>query len=392
MASDQTEGTDMPKALRLRLSFYYAAMFAMVGVQLPFWPVWLKAQGLDASEIGLVLSAVLWVKVVASPLLAQAADRRQQRRLFMVTLASLALVGYALLPLGSGFWWLVALSVVAGVAFSAVMPLGEAITLSTVYALGLDYGRIRLWGSLTFILASVAVGRLLVGRDVDLVLWAMLCFLGLTCIACLAMPSPRTVGTGRASGAIRQLLINRTILLLVASSSLIQASHAVLYGFGTLHWRSAGIDDDVIGWLWAEGVIAEILLFAVSNRVVRRLGIRNLLLLAAVAGVVRWTLTALSTELALLLIVQALHGLTFGATHLATMHFIARAVPPEMTATAQSLNAAIAGGIATALALALAGVLFEAYGGMAFLAMAILAALAVVTTFALGRCWRDGPI
>src|SRR5690606_16104494 len=118
---------------------------------------------------------------------------------------------------------------------------------------------------------------------------------------------------------------------------LIQASHGVLYGFGTLHWQSAGHAKDTIGWLWAEGVVAEILLFSFGAAVLRRLGSPSLLMLGGVAAAGRWILLGFSTDLPVLVVAQLLHGLTFGATHLAAIDFLGRAAPPGLSATAQSL-------------------------------------------------------
>ncbi len=374
----------------LRLGFFYAAYFAVVGVVVPYWPLWLQAKGLSSGEIGVLLSAVLWVKVVSNPLIAEAADRRRARRAFMVRLMLIAILGYTAFAFVDGFFWLLALSLVAGIAFTAALPLGEAIGLKAVYAGGLDYGRIRLWGSLSFIAASVGLGHLLGGRSVDLVLWAVIALVALTLISALTMPAGKGAAGARGEGAIRQLLATPVFLVFLATTSMIHASHAVFYGFATLHWRAAGLSEGVIGWLWAEGVLAEVLLFAASNRVVARLGVANLMALAAAGAAVRWLAMGTSVELAVLIPAQALHGLSFGAAHLAAMHFIARAVPPKTTATAQSLNAAVAGGIASGLAMLGAGWLYGAWAAAAFYPMVGLAAMGLAAALLLRRRWDGG--
>src|SRR5690606_37238569 len=159
-----------------------------------------------------------------------------------------------------------------------------------------------------------------------------------------------------------RLLREPLFLTFLAAACLLQASHAVLYAFGTLHWRATGVSDLLIGWLWAVGVIAEIGLFAVGRRVTDRLSVAHLFSLAAAAGVARWCLLAVVTAPLPLIAVQTLHGLTFAATHLAAMHFITRAVPSHMAATAQSVYASSAAatmGIATSLA----GLLYARWDG-----------------------------
>ena len=379
-------------AVSFLIAFFYAAYFAVVGVAAPYWPVWLEAQGMGPGEIGVLLSAALWLKVFANPLIAQAADKRRSRRGFMVALSVLALLGYIGFALFSGFWWYLLLAIFVGVAFSATLPLGESLGLAQVYVRRLDYGRLRLWGSITFIAASVGIGHLLADGSENLILWAILALLASVVVAAAFMPPAAAQAERPAAGTIRILLAKPVFLLFIATTSLIQASHAMLYGFATLHWRAIGIADDLIGWLWAEGVVAEILLFSISNRIIARLGVSNLLLLAAAGALIRWLLMGVSVDFSLLVVAQVLHGLTFGAAHLAAMHFIARAIEPEMTATAQSLNAALAGGVGSGLALMLAGWLYGHHGGQAFFAMALIAFAACVAALLLRRRWTGGRL
>ena len=145
----------------------------------------------------------------------------------------------------------------------------------------------------------------------------------------------------------------------------------------------------MIGWLWAEGVIAEVVLFAVGATLVRRLGPVTLIALGGIGGVVRWTVTALSTDLSVLVWVQALHALTFGATHLGAIHFIARSVPTALSATAQSLYSATVAGLVAGVAMGVSGKMYAAFGGHAYLLMAAFAALGAAVALVVLRP-RDG--
>src|SRR5690348_147352 len=178
-----------------QLAAFYAAAFLVVGVQLPFWPVWLAGHGLDPTQIAGVFAAAIWAKIVATPAIAALADRIGHRRTVMTALAGAAWLAYAALwPVG-GLWPLLALNLLGGVAQSALMPLGDAVTLAAVGERGLDYGRIRVWGSLSFVLASVGGGAALAvmpapeggpdNRVLVLMLLASLLLVG----ACMAVPS-----------------------------------------------------------------------------------------------------------------------------------------------------------------------------------------------------------
>jgi PPP family 3-phenylpropionic acid transporter len=369
----------------LRLGAFYAAVFLVVGVQLPFWPVWLAGHGFDPQEIAAVFAATIWAKVVATPAIGALADRTGQRRLVMVSLAAIAWIGYAMLWPTTGFWPLLALNLVAVVAQSAVMPLGDAVTLAGMRDRGLDYGRVRVWGSITFVIAALVSGAAL--ADVapatlggNAVLLLVLAASAVLLAACLAVPQtdrPRApIGTRRA--ALGRLVGDRRFWLLVVSAAALQASHQLYYGFGTLYWRELGFSDAVIGALWAEGVVAETVLFWYGAPLVARFGPLGLMALGGIAGIVRWSLMGIAPSLTAAAALQLLHAGTFGASHLGAMHVMARSVPAGAAASAQSLYAATSAGLGSGLVMLGAGTLYAAYRGQAYPFMALLSAAGLV--------------
>jgi PPP family 3-phenylpropionic acid transporter len=380
----------MAASLVLRLAVFYGAIFLIVGIQLPFWPLWFKWRGMDAAEIGIILSLATWVRAVTNPLIAQIADRSGERRRPIIVLCWATLAVFALFEVTHGFWALVAVALLQGIAFSATFPLIETLAMQVSHAHKLDYGRIRLWGSVTFILAAILGGRVLHGRPESVVLWLILAGCLITALAAHWLPDHRSPPAQRHHGApILRLLNDRTLAVFFAATSLMQASHAAYYGFSSLHWRTAGISDEMIGLLWAEGVVAEVALFAFSGAVVRAVGPIRLILLGAAGGAVRWTATGLSTDLTVLLAVQLLHACTFAMMHLGAMHLLLRAAPAQFSATAQSLYSGLSSGVAMGIAMAASGWLYARYAGGAFLVMAALSAAGGLIALALARLWRD---
>jgi PPP family 3-phenylpropionic acid transporter len=376
----------MPVAARL--ASFYAAAFFLVGIQLPFWPIFLAGRGLSAGEIGFVLAAALWIKVLVNPLSGLLADRSGKRRGVMIFLATINLGGFLLFLPVHGLWPLLLVNALTTTAASSLLPLGETLALGIVYARRLDYGRIRLWGSVSFILGSLGAGAVVTAQASEFVLTLLIGAAALNVLACLQMPPPASAPRRPMRGDWRPLLLDKRQLLFLAAATAIQASHSVYYGFGTLNWYALGYSPQSIGWLWAEGVVAEIALFATGARLLARLGPARLLALAGAAGVVRWGLMAGEAPLALLLVAQAMHALTFGAAHLGAMHFMARALPPEWAATGQSLYSATVSGIGFGLVMAVSGKLYGAFGAGAYLVMATLAGLGAVAAIALGRRWH----
>jgi PPP family 3-phenylpropionic acid transporter len=138
--------------------------------------------------------------------------------------------------------------------------------------------------------------------------------------------------------------------------------------------------------LWAIGVAVEIGLMAFSGALVGRIGAVELIVAGAVASVVRWLAMGFDPPLAALVVLQALHGLTFGATHVGAFYFITRAIAEGQAGTAQALYAAVTAGIAMGGAMLLSGQLYPALGGRTYWAMAAIAAVGLAAGVALRRC------
>ena len=359
---------------------------------MPFWPAWLSSNGLGPTQIGILLSITTWTRIIISPLVAQTADRLGRRKPLMVCLAFMTLASFSLYTNANNFASFALISFLLGCSFPPMMPLVETTTLSVARDHRLDYGRIRLWGSLTFVVGSWGGGLWLAGRTEDAVIPLILIGCVSIVFSCLLLPDVRVSKAKSTDSPIRQLLRSPVFLLFLASAGLIQGSHAAFYGFSTIHWREAGLTESTIGLLWAEGVAAEVLLFLFSGVVVRRIGVTRLLLIGASAAVIRWTTTALVTDFFALVVVQALHALTFGATHLASLHFIQRAAPTNSSTTAQALYSAVGLGLVSAVMMMAAGHLYERYQGAAFFAMAIAATIGGLCALALRRHWSGGQL
>lgn len=363
-----------PRQAGIRLSTYYAALFMTVGVQLPFWPLWLKDRGLSATEIGIILALTYLVKSVVNPIIGQIADRRGERRrpmIWLATTATIAWVGFAFTP---DFWSILILTMVAWGLWCGVMPVGETLALMTTQRHGLDYGRVRLWGSVSFIVTATLCGQILTWQSPSILVWLVTLTLALTALSCARLPETvKPLATANGAPPLKPLVTSAAFLLFLGATSLNAASHTVYYAFSTIHWKAAGITDTAIGLLWSAGVVAEIVLFALSGRFVRKVSPATLLLLSGLAGILRWTMLATTTAIPALAVAQLLHGATFGCAHLGAMNFL-RSSPPGLAARAQGIYAAVAMGIIPGLMSPLTGKLYDGLNGAAFLVMAALSA------------------
>ncbi|MFN4087759.1 MAG: MFS transporter [Alphaproteobacteria bacterium] len=380
------------RTVAVRISLYYAMLFGMVGIVQPYFPVWLQSRGLDATEIGLVMAAIMWVRVVSNPVAAGFADRLGQRKRVVTVLALGGALTGLFFPFAFGFWAVLAVAVLHTAIQAPVMPLGDNLILLTARERGLDYGRMRLWGSVAFIVTSVAIGAMLAGAGEGLIIWTIVACLFGVFVATALLPNRPTPPARRGSRPVAALLRTTPFLFFVLCGGLNMASHAVLNAFATIHWRAAGISEGVIGLLWAIGVIAEIVVFAYGRHLLGRLGIAGMMALGAGAGVVRWTGLAFTSDPLALLFFQSLHAFTFGAMHLGAMAFIQQAVPVRLSATAQALYASISMGVAVGLTTMASGLLYETLAAGAFLVMTLLSLASLGANLALRRVWRGGEL
>ncbi len=357
-----------------RLAALYAGIFVMSGIQLPFFPVWLKAKGLDPQMIGIVLAAPIVARLIAVPLVARTADRRDAVRTAIIVTSFLGVAGYVLVGLAEGARAILIAYALASLALTPLMPLAETYALKGLGQRGRAYGPVRLWGSAAFILGTFVAGfatDTIPARDL---IWLVATASLLSALAALTLAplSAAAPPDSEPAQPRRPLLRDPAFVAVLAAASLIQASHAVYYGFSALQWRGAGLDGTAIAALWGLGVIAEILLFAISGRLPPFFQPTVLIMIGAAGGALRWAAMALDPSASVLPWLQLLHAASFGATHLGALGFVARHAPAGQGATAQGYLA-IAVGVTTAAATGLSGWLYGSFGSRAYLAMALAA-------------------
>jgi PPP family 3-phenylpropionic acid transporter len=369
-----------------RMATFYAAFFLFSGIQMPYLPAWLKARGLDAGEIGIVLAIPMLIRIVTVPLAVRLIDRRGEVQLGLAVAATLAAAAFAVMGFARGFIAVFAAYAVASALSAPVLPLADSYGLRGLKARGVPYGPVRLWGSVAFILANLAGGVALGSLGADGVVWVLAAAMTATAVTTWRLPRAPDAGGDAPHKPDPGLWRSGVFVAMIVGASLIQASHAVLYGFVTLQWRAKGLDGVTIGLLWALGVVAEIALFAVSGRVVARVGAVEMVVVGGLGAVVRWSAMGTDPPTILLPLLQALHALSFGATHLGAMHVLSQ-LAHRHGATVQGDFSAVQGGTFAA-AMGISGILVAAFGSAAYFAMAAIAAVGLLIALAARPAWR----
>ena len=367
----------------LSLSLYYTTLFLLLGLQLPYLPLWLESRSLTPTEISVILTIPMIVRLGATPVMAYFADRMPSRGFAILVYSAASAVLYLGYQFTFGFWSIALVTALVSVVLNPLMPITEAVALRGARFYDLDYGRMRLWGSLAFIVANMIGGAVIAERGGPGALIAMNVAAILLALAALGLPRRSEGGEQGGDRADRPkpnmtelfaFLRRPTFAGVMVGSGLIQASHAVFYAFGSIAWIDQGISPTTVGMLWGFGVLVEVALFSVSGRVTAFVGIRGLFGLAAALAVLRWLLMTVQWPVAAYFPIQALHAATFGATHLAAMAYLTDSAPEHQASGAQGLYFMVYG-VLVGMATLIAGPLFRAFGTDAYAAMAMIAAI-----------------
>ena len=368
----------------VRLGLFTGAFFAGAGITQAFLPLWLSDRGVTASQIGAILGFSAIIRLAAVPGWGALADRLPHRRALLAAAALSTAVLAACYPLGHSATVLAVLITLQGINASALTPLTDTVTMALVMEGRLRYGRVRAWGSASYMLATAAAGPVLTAAGSGLVPWLMAASYGVAGALTPLLPEPaRNVHVAEPGST--SLLRRPAFRCALIASALIQGSHAAYYAFVPILWRGAGLNDTAIGLLIAEGIVMEIVLFVWGGSWAARLGPARLTACAASACLLRWSVIAVTGNLAALIAVQVLHAATFAMQHLSTMAVLSRSVPPRRAAGAQALLGALGISAPTGLLIWLSGLAYAGIGGKVFFVMAGLGGCGLLLVRPLAR-------
>jgi PPP family 3-phenylpropionic acid transporter len=369
----------------LRFVALYALMYGAFGVSSPFLPAFFEGRGLTPEQLGALFGAGTAIRLVSGPACGRLADLTQALRGVLAACALLAAAVAAGLLAVTDVPALFAISFLHAAALAPITTLADALALRASVPragdAGFEYGWVRGTGSGAFILGTLLSGQVVGAWGLGSILVLHATQLAIAAGLALRVPAsaPGLVETAGARaptegvvGLLRLADFRRVMLV----ATLVLGSHAMHDTFAVIRWRAAGISPATVSVLWSESVAAEVVVFFLAGpSLVRWLGARGVMALAAAAGVLRWVVVASTTAVTALVLVQPLHGITFAALHLACMRVIPAIVPPGLAATAQAMYA-LGPAAASALLTLASGYLYARLGGQAFLVMALLCAAA----------------
>lgn len=367
-----------------RLSAFYLFFFAVLGGLAPYWGPYLAAEGFSAAQIGQLIAILHATKIVAPNIWGAIADRTG-RRMAVVRLGALvAMLTFTGVLLGSTFWWIALIMGLFSFFWNAALPQFEANTMNHLGRADHRYSRIRLWGSVGFIISVVGFGELIDRFGVQILPWLLLVMFAGLWIASHAAPEARQPVRRCNSDPILSVLLRPDVIGFFLACFLLKASHGPYYAFFSIYLEDAGYSSSMIGILWAVGVVAEIVLFLVMHRLLPRFGARLLMTVAMLLSALRWVLIALAPQLLpVLLLAQGLHAASFGVYHAVGIALVNRYFVGSNQGRGQALYSSITFGAGVAVGSLFSGLLWDVVGGSAtFYLGALVAVLAAIVAAA----------
>ncbi|MEI6897204.1 MAG: 3-phenylpropionate MFS transporter [Psychromonas sp.] len=368
------------------LTTYFINFFFIWGVFLPFWGIWLTGQGVTTEQVGILFSIALILRFLSSLIMLPRVSKGSATLKLIRFLGFITLLFFASLFYLKGYFWLATLTLLVNIVLAPLMPLGDIVGSRLVKQIQLDYGRVRLWGSVSFIVGSTTVGWLIVDFGIQAILVLIVLMVSILWILSMANLNPLLVDHEEEKAKKTSLLTlvkKPEVVFFLLITGMIQGSHGAYYAFSTIYWDSIGLSGNVIAWLWGIAVLAEILILRFNHRFFGAWSIKQMLLLALIGGIVRWSVFSFTDNIYFLGLIQTLHALTFAVTHLAAMRYISQQESSQLVAY-QSLYSGVSLGLLMALFTFISGISYDRLQGNLFL----LSALLLIPVFVLLKLWK----
>jgi MFS transporter, PPP family, 3-phenylpropionic acid transporter len=308
-----------------RLVTYYFFYYAFMGIFMPYFGLYLQKRGFPSAEIGILLSILQVMRMAAPNMWGWLADRLGCRMPVVRVASVMSLIGFSIMLAFEGFWGIALAISVMSFFWTAQSPLVEALTLAHLHQTPARYGRVRAWGSFGFIVTTMAMGWWLERAPIDSVFQGCMLMLCIIVVCAFAVPEAKPAKAASSGHGFMHILRQRKVASLLGGYMLLTAGHAAFNVFYSIHLVEAGHSKSVVGMLWVIGVVAEILVFIRAPQLFKRFPLRSILLFGCALAVLRFVLMGWCVgSLPILIVVQCMHGITFGACHVSAVSAIHR--------------------------------------------------------------------
>lgn len=380
-------GAVKARSATVRLAVIYAVSFAALGGFVPYMALELQAAGVTGLWLAVAMGALPLGRLVGGPLWSAAADRFQAADWVLRVAAVVALVGMVGVAARPGHWVVLAVLVLA-VGRAPLGPVLDTLSLRVLEGDQGAYGRLRRWGSVGFLLSTLAAGALADHLGLS-PLWYAAVLSAILVLAMVGVPRADRLSPAPIWAGLKLLFKDAALGWLMLAAAFHFAAHVGTTSFLAVHMESMGARTTWTGVALALGVGVEVGVMSLGQRLFARFDARQVFLFAVVLALPRWILTAMAREPWVLVALQGLHGITFGAFWLAGVSLVAQRAPKTVANSAQAALGAAVGGLGAGMGMAGGGLIVSsAPTWHLFLWGAGGAVLAILCTLLALRAWE----
>ncbi len=375
----------MHSKLHQRLSRFYFVYYFFVGAFVPYWGLYLKSEQFTAADIGILMSLFQISRIFAPNFWGWLADHTGKRAQWIQLTALLGLCGFTAVFWAHGFYWLFFVMAALSLFTSSTLPLAESLTLAHLATTNGHYSRIRMWGSLGFIVASVILGYFIDFAGIRSLLWFLLIVQMVLLMLSRTLPDPKVVQHAHDQFSIWQVIKQPNVIALLVGCSLMVTAHGVLYNFYSIYLSDHGYSKGLIGLLWSVGVICEIGIFMLMPKIMQHYSLKTILLISLALAVFRFCLIGFAIDnIWLLVLAQTLHAATFGSFHAASVEVITQFFNGRHQAKGQAIYNSVAYGIGGTIGGVAGGYALQYLGGQKTFMLAAIFPLIGILVIGLG--------
>ncbi len=362
-----------------RLSGFYFFYFASLGVLVPYWSLYLKSLGYNSLTIGGLVAILPATKLIAPYIWGWLADHTRRSMLIIRIACLLALITFSLVFISQQLWWLTFVMLLFSFFWNATLPQFEAITLNHLGDDTHNYSMIRLWGSLGFIVIVVLIGHLLETFDTDIIPLAVLFTFIVIAVSSFAVPEKLNTPHAEHS-PIWHVIKQPKVLAFIVVCFLMLCRHGPYYTFYTIYLEEQGYSSNMIGVLWAVGVLAEVIIFLIMHRLLPMFGARKLLIVSLLLTTLRWLLIGFFVDdLSMLFLAQLFHAFSFGVFHAVGISLVHEYFTGSHQGRGQALYSSVSFGAGVAVGTLISGLVWDMWGaGVLFMFASCCTLLATV--------------
>ncbi|MEO1947068.1 MAG: MFS transporter [Methylophilaceae bacterium] len=354
----------MSHTLHKNLSRFYFVYYFFVGVFVPYWGLYLQSEQFSLVEIGILMSLFQISRIFAPNFWGWLADHTEKRTIWIRLNTVLGVLGFIAAFWVEGFWPMLLVMGALSLFTSSIMPLSESLTLAHLAKTKGHYSRIRMWGSVGFIVASIALGYIIDWAGISSLLWTILAVQIVLFLLTFTLAEAKVAQHHTDDFSVWYILRNPVVISLLLGCALMVTAHSVLYNFYSIYLAEHGYSKGMIGWLWSVGVVCEIGVFMLMPMIMRRFSLKQIILSSLALAVLRFSMIGLAVDnLVLLLIAQGLHAATFGSFHVATVQVVTQFFNGKHQAKGQAIYNSVTYGIGGTIGGVAGGYALQGLGG-----------------------------